>query len=372
MYFPKSDSWETVEPGDAGFDPGRFAEAMNAAALLDLGVSRDLREMMPDGTRHPNDRPLGPLKDRGLVNGLVLRHGYIVGEFGDTLAPDVTFSATKSYISAVAGLAQLDGLIDDLDAPVAETVADGGFEGHNATITWRHLLQQTSEWEGELFGIPDWIDRGRQVSGRAAEAESRVGGSAGLAESRRSLEFPGTFWEYNDVRVNRTALALLRLYGHALPVVLRQRLMDPIGASDTWQWHGYSTSGVDVEGQRIESVSGGAHWGGGMWVSTRDHARFGHLYLNRGRWDDRRILDGAWVDETVAPCALNASYGLMWWLNHEGSVSRAAGTAAFAARGAGGNVVFVDPETEVVIVLRWCRSARTAIDGFLSALKHES
>ena len=368
MYFPPRDDWERADPVDAGFDPARFADALNEAALLDLGGSRDLRRMMPNGKRHPNDRPLGPVKDRGLTNGLVLRQGRIVGEYGDTAAPDVTFSATKSYISAVAGLAARDGLIVDLDRPVAESVADGGFEGHNASITWRHLLQQTSEWEGELFGIPDWIDRGRQVTGSAARAESQVGGSAALAEERRALQAPGSFWEYNDVRVNRTALALLRVYGHALPVVLRQRVMDPIGASDTWQWHGYSTSRVEVAGETVESVSGGAHWGGGLWISTQDHARFGHLYLNRGRWDDRVILDETWIEETLQPCALQAGYGLMWWLNHRDNVSRVAGEAAFAARGAGGNVVFVDPESETVIVVRWCRDPRAAIDGFLEAL----
>ena len=368
MYFPPQDNWARREPTEAGFDADQLQAALNLAATSDLGTPRDLRTMMPDGTRHPNDRPLGPVKDRGVVNGLVLREGYLVGEFGDTLAPDVTFSATKSYISAVAGLALRDGLIADLDQPVGATVDDGGFEDHNSAITWRHLLQQTSEWGGELFGIPDWIDRGRQVTGNAAAAEARVGGSAALAHGRRELEMPGSFWEYNDIRVNRTALALLRLYGHALPLVLRQRVMDPIGASDTWQWHGYSTSGVYLNGDQVESVSGGAHWGGGLWVSTRDHARFGHLYLNRGAWGDRAILDQSWIEATREPCPLNPGYGLMWWLNAEMSISRLAGVGAFAARGAGGNVIFVDPQREVVIVLRWCRHTREVIDAVLGAL----
>lgn len=368
MYFPPADNWATRLPAQAGFDAERLTAALNLAATSDLGTPRDLRTMMPDASRHPNDRPLGPVKDRGLVNGLVLRQGYLVGEFGDTRAPDVTFSATKSYISAIAGLAVRDGLIANLDQPVAATVSDGGFDGDNSTVSWRHLLQQTSEWGGELFGIPDWIDRGRQVTGNAAAAEARVGGSAALADGRRELEAPGSFWEYNDIRVNRTALALLRLYGHALPQVLRQRVMDPIGASATWQWHGYSTSRVDVNGDQIESVSGGAHWGGGLWISTRDHARFGHLYLNRGTWDNRVILDESWIEATVEPCSLNAGYGLMWWLNDGDSISRVAGTGAFAARGAGGNLIFVDPEREVVIVLRWCRHTRDVIDAILGAL----
>ena len=368
MYFPPQHDWARREAREAGFDPDRLQAALNLAATSDLGTPRDLRKMMPDGSRHPHDRPLGPVKDRGLVNGVVLREGYIVGEFGDTLAPDITFSATKSYISAVAGLAMFDGLIDDLGACVADSVDDGGFEGHNSTITWRHLLQQTSEWQGELFGIPDWIDRGRQVTGNAAVAEARVGGSAALAHGRRELQAPGSFWEYNDIRVNRTALALLRLYEHPLPQVLRQRVMDPIGASDTWQWHGYSTSTVAVGGTQIESVSGGAHWGGGLWISTLDHARFGHLYLNRGAWADRVILEPAWVAATIEPCTLNAGYGLMWWLNTNDSISGIACSDAYAARGAGGNLIFVEPQHNIVIVLRWCRDTRGVIDAVLGAL----
>ena len=60
--------------------------------------------------------------------------------------------------------------------------------------------------------------------------------------------------------------------------------MDPIGASKTWRWHGYENSWVTIDGQMINSVSGGAHWGGGMHLSALDQARFGFLALNKGRW----------------------------------------------------------------------------------------
>jgi len=367
-YFPDS-NWESTNFTDAGFG-SKLQGVIDEAERLEVDAPVDLAKMLPRGKRHPNDRPLGPLKPRGKPSGVVIKDGYIVAQYGDVNTAEVTFSATKSYISAVAGIAIVKGLITDLDSAVATTVMDGGFESkQNASISWRHLLQQTSEWEGELFGIPDWIDRGRQVGHSATmSANATVGGSASSEENHRALQQPGSFWEYNDVRVNRTALALLRLFKEPLPVVLKKYVMDPINATAGWQWHGYETSWVEVEGKQVQSVSGGAHWGGGLWISTLDHARFGLLYLNDGQWQGREILPRDWIRESLIPCAINPAYGLLWWLNHDSSISEVADSGAFAARGAGGNVVFVWPARKIVIVLRWCADTRRVIDGVLGCL----
>ena len=368
-YFPDS-NWKSIDLTEAGFD-SELQSVIDEAAILEVDVPRDLSAMLPKGTRHPNDRPLGPLKPRGKPSGVVIKDGYIVARYGDVNSVEVTFSATKSYISAVAGIAVARGLITDLDQAVADTVTDGGFASRqNSSITWRHLLQQTSEWEGELFGIPDWIDRGRQVGGSASmSVNSTVGDSASSLGEHRALQQPGSFWEYNDVRVNRTALALLRLFNEPLPMVLKKYLMDPIKASADWKWHGYQTSWVDVAGEQIQSVSGGAHWGGGLWISTLDHARFGLLYVNEGRWLEREILSRDWIKESLTPCAIQPAYGFLWWLNRDHSISRVADQKAFAARGAGGNIVFMWPARKIVIVLRWCADTRRVIDGVLGSLR---
>lgn len=349
----------------------RLTDILADIAGQDVPLPRDLAQILPQGERHPNDRPLGLLKPRGNPSGLVLVAGEERGRFGDVETPEVTFSCAKSYLSALAGIAFRDGLITDLDEPVARKVKDGGFDSpQNAPITWRHLLQQTSEWEGELFGLPDWLDRGRVVGGaNGGGGDGAVGASAtGL----RDLQWPGSYWEYNDVRVNRLSLVLLRLFEEPLPEVLKREIMDPLGASDSWSWHGYETSRVDVNGQEIESVSGGTHWGGGLWINTLDHARFGSLYLNEGRTGankaDRQILPAEWIPETLNPCTINPGYGFLWWLNHEGSLSSVADETAFAAKGAGGHTIFVWPERDVVIVLRWCVDGTTAIDRILKAL----
>jgi CubicO group peptidase (beta-lactamase class C family) len=182
---------------------------------------------------------------------------------------EMSFSVTKTYLSLLAGVAFDEGLIGDVDEPVATTVGHDAFSGErHARITWRHLLQQTSDWRGTLWGLPWWAD---------------PQGNQGRGEPPCE---PGTTWAYNDVRVNLLALALLRVFAAPLPEVLRETVMDRIGASTTWQWHGYEDAHAGVDGRRLESVSGGAHWGGGLWASAYDHARVGLLYLRGGRWHD--------------------------------------------------------------------------------------
>ena len=155
-YFPPPHAeWDRAAPQTAGLDPDALAAASRFAAEHETPWSRDLARMVTSdfGEEPPWNEALGPVRPRGGPNGLVLRDGRIVAEWGDTGRVDLTFSVAKSYLSIIAGLAFDRGMIRDLDEKVCETVDDGGFEPpHNSLITWRHLLTQTSEWEGELWG----------------------------------------------------------------------------------------------------------------------------------------------------------------------------------------------------------------------------
>src|SRR5205085_4823332 len=127
----------------------------------------------------------------------------------------------------------------------------------------------------------------------------------------RMLRPPGTLWEYNDVRVNRLSLSLLQLFRRPLADILKAEIMDPVGASSTWEWQPYDNAWIDIDGVRMPSVPGGSHWGGGLWMSTRDHARFGLLISRGGTWDGQKLLSSSWIDESRKPCALNPQYGLL-------------------------------------------------------------
>jgi CubicO group peptidase (beta-lactamase class C family) len=360
-YYPARDAWQAKRPDELGLAPEGLAAAIAYHQAHETAWRRDfLTESgryigVADEPPGPDDVP-GPVRPRGGPNGLILRGGLIAAEWGDTRRPDMTFSVAKSYLTALAGRAVARGLIRSLDDPVRDAVRDGGFDApQNRAITWRHLLQQTSEWQGTLWGKSDSIDHNRDVG------KSELG--AADKGRPRPLRPPGTLWEYNDVRVNRLSLALLHVFRAPLPDVLRREVMDPIGASPDWEWQPYRNAWVVLDGRLMPSVPGGSHWGGGLWMSTRDHARFGLLVHRGGGWDGRALLPASWVAELRRPCALNPEYGLLWWLNTGRAQLPGAPASCYAARGAGSNVIVVDPEHDLVIVARWIDKAH--VDGFV-------
>ncbi|MBK5926998.1 serine hydrolase domain-containing protein [Rhodobaculum claviforme] len=356
--------WQRVAPPQAGFDARALARvaAFHAAHESDWPVSM----YMPDGAyvgtacideKPPHNTVIGPVRPRGGPAGMILRGGRIVAQWGDITRPDMTFSVAKSFLGVLAGLAEARGLIRTLDDRAGAYALDDGFAGaHNARITWRHLLHQTSEWEGTLWGKPDSVDRNRQIGPGAVNTAK---GSA------RTLAAPGTHWEYNDVRVNRLSLSLMQVFRAPLPEVLEDAIMRPIGASD-WVWHGYHTSRVVIDGREMESVSGGSHWGGGFQIPTETLARFGLLIARKGRWGARQLVPADWIDRMLTPCPVNPLYGFMWWLNTDRRLLPSAPATSVMALGAGQNIVWVDPALDIVMVARWVH--KDAADGLVASV----
>ncbi len=350
---PKGKDWRL------NADP-RFAAAQAFAEANEMPWDRDLGQVIGKGhfERPPWNEIIGHVRPRGGPSGVIVRGGEIVAEWGDANRPDMTFSCAKSCISMTVGLALDEGLIPDVHAPIHELVADGGFDSaQNRPITWAHMLQLSSEWEGELWGKPDIVDRNRDL---------RVEGAGRDKGKERPLKAPGAFWEYNDVRVNQLALAALRVWRRPLPEVFAERVMQPIGASGEWEWHGYRNSWVEIDGKAMQSVSGGAHWGGGMFISARDQARIGLLMARGGCWGDARLISERYITQATTPAPTNPVYGWLWWLNTDQARYPAAPAHGFQAVGAGGNSIWVDPAADLVVVSRWLDPAKT--DAFLGAV----
>ena len=182
VYYPAAGKWEHRSAAESGMDSVLLQQAVQFAKEHESNESRDLKEAhyLSAFGREPFGFPVGPMKDRGPCSGLVIKNGYIVAEWGEPQRVDLTFSVAKSFLSSMVGLAVDQGLIASVNdkvypymAPVIpyepnrlstnkadvlqqEDVIDLFGTEHNKKITWDHLLRQTSDWEGSLWGKPVW------------------------------------------------------------------------------------------------------------------------------------------------------------------------------------------------------------------------
>lgn len=374
-YFPDKE-WIHKQPEETGVDSQKLKEAIDFAISHETKSPRNLEQNhYQTFGREPFGDAIGPMKDRGAPTGVIIKNGYIIAEWGEPLRPDMTHSVTKSFLSATVGLAYDRGLIKSTSDTVYSYVAPIQFYSAietgnkadrfgkpellnlfdtplNRTITWNDLLRQTSDWEGTLWGKPDWADRP----------------SADPKEwSTRKRNAPGSVYEYNDTRVNVLALAALNVWRKPLPQVLKENIMDEINASATWRWYGYDNSWIVLDGAIVQSVSGGGHWGGGMIINAYDMARFGYLTLRNGKWNDKQLLSEQWLKWSATPTSAQIGYGFMnYFLNTDKKYLPSAPATAFTHIGNGTNMIYVDRENDIVAVVRWIDNS--SLDGFVNAL----
>jgi CubicO group peptidase (beta-lactamase class C family) len=322
-------------------DETRLRSAVAAAIEDETPLPRAMRAWLETTlAAEPWPHIMGDVADRAGPTGVVWYAGRELITFGEPDRVDMCFSIAKSALATVAGVAYDDGLLGDLDDPAGER--SGIPELAGSPITWRHLLTQTSDWRGELFGIPFWGD----PQGRQGRDEPKY--------------VPGTRFSYNDVRTNLLSLALTHVHGQALGDVLRERVMDPIGAGPGWTWRGLHQMRTTVDGgEELPVVTGGSHWGGGLWATARDLVRFGLLHLREGEWEGRRLLSREWCRLIRTPTPVRPAYGLMWWLGESG---------AFSAQGTGEQFVWCDPEGDLVVVVRWVAHPATFVAAVTEAV----
>ncbi|SIQ06213.1 serine hydrolase domain-containing protein [Maribacter ulvicola] len=348
-YFPERNTeWEVKSPKDFKIKAAALQKAVDFASANEYSGSRDLRIAIVKGfEKEPFHKILGPTKKRGGPAGMILKNGYVIAQWGDTKRVDMTFSVTKSFLSTMAGLAEDEGLISDTKSLVGDYIWDGTFDGaHNSKITWEHLLQQNSAWSGELWGGKDWADR--------PPSEGGIDDWKLITPNE-----PGKVMEYNDVRVNVLAYSLTHVWRKPMPLVLKERIMDKIGASSTWRWFGYDDAWTEIDGLQMKSVTGGGHSGAGIFISAEDMARFGMLFLNNGKWKHDQLISENWINKATTPSTPNANYGYMWWLNKKGARHwDGLSENIYYAAGFGGNFIIIDKENDIVVVTRWLEPSK--------------
>ena len=329
-----------------GIGKGKHRDVQTVADRLAAAVTPGCSEIdayLSAQVRDESHREVvGPLLEPSGASGVVLHRGERVATWGDPARPEMLFSATKTFVSLVAGAAFDAGRLDPARRVVDDVPLEQLLSAPWAGVTWEQLLQQTSSWDGELWGKPARVDA-------------------------QSGEEPAA-WSYNDVRVNLLCLALTLLWGEPLDTVLAKRIMTPIAGSTTWSWHGYSNSTVRIGDDEVRVVVGGAHWGGGLFMSALDMAAVGAALLD----PQAQPVSHTWLRRSWTPSAANPSYGYLWWLNDDRQVFPAAPATGRCARGnLGRHLLWLDPARDLVVASHWTEGIAEAIQE-ISALVSEA
>lgn len=274
---------------------------------------------------------------------VVIHDGVLVGDWywdgysADTPLPDV-WSVTKSMTSAAIGIAQAEGLLDIHDRASDYIPQWQGTASEEVTIF--DLITQTSGRQWDFFADFAVFD-----------APDQTAYSLGFSQERQ----PGTRWDYSNLGTQSLEAALENAIGGDVATYIRTKLFEPIGMS--------SSMARDSAGNtRVYT---------GLSATCEDLARFGYLYLRRGRWEDQQIVPKTWIAESTRPSTeLNDAYGYLWWLNnpghvvlpavpdrgeYDGKMLPSAPDHMDMALGAFGQVIAVDRKAEIVVV-------RTSLD----------
>jgi CubicO group peptidase (beta-lactamase class C family) len=312
--FPGAE-WQRGDPADAGFD---------VAALDDIASDAE-------------------------ANGsnclIVSRHGEIVAEWywngtSATTSQDV-FSATKSVTSTLVGIAQADGDLDIRDPASAYIRQWAGTPSSDVTV--EDLLSNDSGRHWDV--ATDYRD--------LVAAQDRTAFGIGLAQDAP----PGRTWAYNNAAIQTLDAVLESATGQDPAAYAQERLLGPIGMTDSDMAH-------DAAGNTTTFF--------GLRSTCEDMARFGYLFLRGGNWDGAQIVPQDWVEAATGQPSqdLNAAYGYLWWLNHQGRITdplrpitgresadigdgRLVGAAPadmYWAIGLGGQIVQIHPRTDTVVV----------------------
>ncbi|MSU49119.1 MAG: hypothetical protein EXS37_08560 [Opitutus sp.] len=324
--FPGKD-WEIATPESQGVD----------AAKLQVAVAHLEKTIGKDGVRE-------------LV---VIRHGRMIWHGDDIDKVHGVWSFTKSFTSTALGL-----LIDDGKCTL-ETKAAAVVPAMAAVfpeVTLRHFATMTSGYRAV----------GDEPQGTYAHGPSVTPFTPG---PEPLFTPPGSHFAYWDSAMNQFAHILTRIADESLAELFQRRVAGPIGLNrEKWSWGDWKK----IDGFVVNGGSGNKS--GALKISARDAARFGLLYLNRGRWGDRQLLSARWVDEATRvqvpagtphgfPSRATSGpgeYGYNWWVNGLKPDGRRkfpdAPPRTYCAAGHNNNLCFVIPEWDMVIV-------RLGLDG---------
>jgi len=248
---------------------------------------------------------------------MIVQGGRVVDQWGDVARKINMRSARKSMLSALYGIHVAEGHID-----LGKTMGELGIDDNEPGLT-------------DIENQATILDLLRARSGVYHPALYETPAMA-AARPKRSSQLPGTSYYYNNWDFNTLGTIFEKLTGTKIFEEFEARIAKPIGMQDFRASDGKYETGADS-----------IHAAYPFWMTARDMARFGYLYLRSGRWGDRQVVPAAWVRRSTTPYTTGLAppypgYGFLWWVNDTG----------FAAHGSGGHVIHVVPSKDLVIVHR--------------------
>jgi CubicO group peptidase (beta-lactamase class C family) len=262
---------------------------------------------------------------------LVVRHGYTVVEaYAPPYRPDVehnTYSCGKSVTSALVGIAIEEGYIDGAGQEVLDFFPERTFANagpRKAAMTLEHLLTMTAGLDWPESSVP--YSSSRNILGQMLRSRDWVQ----FVLDRPMVAQPGTTFNYSTGVSHLLSAIIQQATGMSASSFARDHLFGPLGIPRVY-WRS-SPDGVTLGG-------------GGIWMTPREMARFGQLYLQGGVWDGRQVIPADWVAASVARQVTAHTtapyYGYQWWVRSNGS---------YAAHGYKGQRIFVMPDLDMVVV----------------------
>tara|TARA_B100001057_G_scaffold114836_1_gene113279 strand:+ start:19100 stop:20299 length:1200 start_codon:yes stop_codon:yes gene_type:complete len=246
----------------------------------------------------------------------------------------ISWSVAKSFISALIGIAVEEGLIDSLDDPVTKYLDDFKGTGYE-DVSIKDILQMST---GVLFN-EDYADYNSDINrfGRAiATGTSMRDFSKTLTRERE----PGTYMHYVSINTQVLGFLLQKVTNKTISEYLYEKIWDPLGMEDSAYFI------LDDVNDELAL--------GGLNATLRDYAKFGLLYLQKGRWNNDQIISEKWIEDShktdgdhLIPGVRNTSsnpwgYGYQWWVPGFPDTD-------FTASGVYNQYIYVDPISKIVI-----------------------
>jgi len=304
VYWPTVD-WRTSTPAEQGMDETKLQQMMDS---IQAG-------------------------NHGIDSILIIRNGYIVWEeypndiLYDSATPHILYSVTKSVTSALIGIAIDKGYIKSVEQKVVDFFPDltiANLDENKSNVTVKHLLMMTAgfEWDEISYGYAD---------SRNSLSQAIASGNYVQYVLDRPMAYePGTRFVYNTGNTQVLSAIITRATGMSTDVFAQKYLFEPLGiTSVNWE---KDTQGIP---------SGGTN----LYLTPRDMAKFGYLFLKNGVWDGKQIVPTDWVKESTRN--ISANYGYLWWVNSTFEYYNAAGYL--------GQRIFVAPESDLVCVITTSR-----------------